>query len=312
MDEERAMELAAAQHGVISQNQARGLGASDDEIEYRVARRKFIPLHPGVYRVAGAPPTWRQRLVAACLSVGPVSAVSHRAAASLHGLWSPKDELVEVTVGRDRSPELVDVVSHRIADLTPRWVMTVDGVDVTTPARVLVDIGAVETIGNVARMLDRAVGRQLVSLAEVRSAMNAVARKGRTGVGPIRHLLAERGGARPGSVLEARMASLFMRHGLPEPVVEHTVLDVTGAFLARVDFAYPELRYAIEVDGYEAHVGLRAFGHDRARQNDLVDSGWTLHRFTWLDVERHPARVADRIRRRHSELLGTLNRKYAG
>jgi very-short-patch-repair endonuclease len=89
------------------------------------------------------------------------------------------------------------------------------------------------------------------------------------------------------------------------PVPEFTVLDQHGQFVGRVDFAYPELRYAIEVDGYEAHSSLQAFRHDRARQNDLVDLGWTVHRFTWDDVEHHPGRVAQRI-------LGRLSRNSSG
>jgi very-short-patch-repair endonuclease len=101
-------------------------------------------------------------------------------------------------------------------------------------------------------------------------------------------------------------------HGVPTPVPEHTVLDALGQFIGRVDFAYPELRYAIEVDGYESHSGLREFRHDRIRQNDLVDLGWTLHRFTWSEVDQLSGRVADRIRRQHRQLLGTLDRARSG
>jgi hypothetical protein len=196
---------------------------------------------------------------------------------------------------------------HRIADLSDRWIVRVDGVPVTTPARTLVDLGSVLPLGSVGTALDRALGRQLVSLAEVRAALNAVARKGRAGAGIIRALLKERQGAVTPSVLQARMATLIRLHGLPSPVPEHTVLDEHGGFVGRVDFAYPEVRYAIEVDGYEAHSSPRAFQQDRARQNDLVDLGWTVHRFTWADVDGHPGRVAARIR----QLLGTLRRPSA-
>jgi very-short-patch-repair endonuclease len=108
------------------------------------------------------------------------------------------------------------------------------------------------------------------------------------------------------------MASLLRRFQLPMPVPQHTVLDDHGGFVARVDFAYPELKYAIEVDGYAAHSELRAFRHDRSRQNDLVDSGWVVHRFTAKEIEDHPSRVAFRIAERHATLLGTLTRPQAG
>lgn len=307
MDARRAMDWAATQHGLVTRTQALSLGMTTRQLEYRVTERTLVAVHDGVYRCAGAPQTRSQRLLAACLAVGEPSAASHRSAGAVHGLWSMSDKHVEITVGRDRTPELAGFTVHRIADLSTRWIIEIDGVPVTTPARTLVDLGAVLPLGSVSRALDRAIGKQLVTLAEVRSVLNAVARRGRAGAGVIRLLLDQRQrGPGADTVLQARMRTLVRLHAVPVPVSEHTVLDEHGQFVGRVDFAYPELRYAIEVDGYEAHSSLRAFRHDRVRQNDLVDLGWTVHRFTWTDIDRHPARVAHRIRRRHSQLLGTL------
>jgi hypothetical protein len=308
MDDHEAMELAARQHALITYEQAARLGLTRDRLRHRIDAGLLVRVHEGVYRLVGAPSTGRQALLAACLAVGAPSAGSHRSAASVYGVWSIAADHVEITVTRDRAPELRGVSVHRIADLSARWITVVDGVPMTTPARTLVDLGAVLPLGSVGRALDRAIGRQLVSLDEVRAALDAVARKGRAGAGAIRALLDERqAGPRAASVLEARMRALISRHGLPEPVPEFTVLDEHGQFVGRVDFAYPELRYAIEVDGYAPHSSMRAFRHDRARQNDLVDQGWKVHRFTWDDVESRPARVANRI---HA-LLGTLKRVMA-
>ena len=312
MDDRMAMELAATQHSLITIEQAQQVGFSPDQIQRRLNAGVLIPAHVGVYKFASSASSREQRHLAACLAVGEVSAVSHRAAAAVHGMWLIPADLVEISVSRNRSPELEQVKVHRLADLSSRWIVTVDGVPVTSPARTLVDLGAVLPLGSVSRALDRAIGRQLASVAEVRSTMDAVARRGRAGVGVIRRLLDERSGPGTSSVLQARMSTLFRVHGLPAPVPEHTVLDGHGQFIGRVDFAYPELRYAIEVDGYESHAGLREFRHDRARQNDLVDHGWTLHRFTWTEVDRLSGRVADRIRNHHRQLLGTFNRARSG
>lgn len=313
MDERMAMELAATQHSLVTHSQARQLNLDADQIQYLLDRRILVSAHLGVYRFASGPETRPQLLLGACLAAGQPSAVSHRAAAAVHGIWTMPPNWVEISVGRDRTPELTGVVVHRLGDLSERWFTDIDGVPVTTPARTLVDLGAVLPLGSVSRALDRALGRQLASLTEICAALDAVARKGRAGVGIIRRLLDERADApSTGSVLQARMATLFLKHGLPTPVPEYTVLDDHGQFVGRVDFAYPEIHYAIEVDGYEAHSGLREFRHDRARQNDLVDLGWTLHRFTWTEVDQLSARVADRILRRRSQLLGTLDRTMSG
>lgn len=306
MDDAKAMELAASQHGLITFEQALSVGWTRHQVRHRLQNGVLGTVHEGVYRFTAVPQTWEQRLRAACLAMPSTVAVSHRSAAVFHGLWSDDDPVVEITVGRALSPELSGVVVHRIEDLAPRWIMSVRRVPVTTPARLIVDLGAVLPLHLVAVVFDRAVRRDIVSLPEVRSVIRAVARRGRTGVGVARALVAERTPGGSASKLECQMSEIVRRFSLPAPVAEHTVLDPYGQFIARVDFAYPELKYAIEVDGYEAHSERRAFEHDRARQNDLVDDGWTIHRFTWRDVGQHPGRVADRIRRRHHELLGTL------
>jgi REase_MTES_1575 len=110
-------------------------------------------------------------------------------------------------------------------------------------------------------------------------------------------------GEPPTGVLEARMARLIAAQGLPPAVPEYRVWTDAGQFVARVDFAYPELRLAIEVDGYEAHSSVEAFRHDRTRQNALVACGWTVLRFTWTEVDAgapHVGRTIWDARRRLS------------
>ncbi|HET9441816.1 MAG TPA: DUF559 domain-containing protein [Acidimicrobiales bacterium] len=63
----------------------------------------------------------------------------------------------------------------------------------------------------------------------------------------------------------------------------------------RIDFAYPDLGVAIEVDGYEKRATRAAFQHDTERQTALAALGWTVLRFTWHDVVRRPAYVAGTV-----------------
>jgi very-short-patch-repair endonuclease len=67
---------------------------------------------------------------------------------------------------------------------------------------------------------------------------------------------------------------VLVRAGLPSPVAQFRVFDEEG-FVARVDFAYPELRIAIEYDGL-GHGERRAFLSDRRRLNRLVAAGWIV------------------------------------
>jgi hypothetical protein len=260
--------------------------------------------YDNVYRLAGAPKTPSQRRLAAVLAVGALTAVSHRAAAEMLGIWVSTPPTTEISTTRAHSPELEGVrVVHRLEDLHERWITAVDGVPCTTVARTLVDLGAVLPENEVARCLDRALGRCLVTVSAVEAARKAVARRGRRGAGVIRRVLEPHLACEPvAGVFEARMARLISAQGLPPAVPEYEVWTEAGVFVARVDFAYPELRLAVEVDGFGPHSSLEVFRRDRRRQNALVSAGWTVLRFTWTEVDGGSPHVGATIRSAHRRL----------
>jgi hypothetical protein len=289
---------ADRQHGLVTKDQALGAGLMPHHVHDRIRNGRWVAVYDNVYRLVGAPPTMSQRRLAAVLAIGSLAAVSHRAAAEMHGLWTSTPPTVEISTNREHSPELDGVrVVHRLDDLSERWVTAVDRVPCTTVARTLVDLGAVLPDKEVARCLDRAMGRGLATVSEVETARRAVARQGRRGAGVIRRVLLPHLAGEPvAGVFEARMARLLTEQGLPPAVPEYRVWTDAGAFVARVDFAYPQLRLAIEVDGLSAHSSVDAFRHDRARQNALVSVGWTVLRFTWTEVDQGSQHVGSTIR----------------
>ena len=298
MDERAIGALARVQFGLISLDQVRRCGGSRDHAGRRVTTGLWERLHDGVFRITGAPTSYEQAVVAACLAIGVEAAASHRTAATLHGLLTFREPPVEVTTNRRRSPELVGVVVHRMADLNPRWVGERSGVSVTSAARTLVDLGAVCRPRTVEAALDRAIGRRLVTLRDVRDALVAVARQGRRGVGVLRPFLDERlGVAAPAGVMEARMSSLLQRAGIQGALQEYLVTDKHGGFVAVVDFAFPDAHLVVEVDGYEAHVPLAAFRDGKVRDRLLIAADWLPLHFSWREVDRQAPRVAADIRR---------------
>lgn len=297
MDHAKVGDLAAQQHGVVTFDQLVESGMEAHHAKHFIEEGFLERLHVGVFKVRGAPSSYKQQLVAGCLAIGPDAAASHRAAATLHGLLSYRDPAVEVTTTRQHSPELAGVVVHRLADLRERWVTSVDGVRVTTVARTLVDLGAVAAPRTVEVALDRAAGRRLVTYREVRDAMIAVARQGRRGVGTIRPLLVARiGEVVPAGVFEARMATLLRNAGLPPAEPEFVVVDEHGGFVAVVDFAYPDRQIAIEVDGYEFHSSPKAIADRNTRDRLLAAVEWVPLHFSWSEVESRSHRVATEIR----------------
>lgn len=295
--------MASGQIGLITHDQALDMGLSEKAIRHRVESGRWLRRHMGVYAVAGAPRSWEQDVLAACLAAAHGAVASHRAAAALWGLDGKRRDVVELSVSRPLCHRLRGVIVHRSTDLERSMPAIRAGIPTTSPMRTLVDLDAVMPPWNVERALDHALSRRLVTVAGVRRELDALARKGRRGAGVLRALLEDRGDSSFGtdSVLEARMLRLCRDHGLPLPVGQYDVRR-GSRLLGRVDFAFPDLRLAIEVDGYEHHTSLEAFQHDRARQNDLVAGGWTVLRFTWDDVTRRQEHVAAAVLR----LLGAL------
>src|SRR3954449_10038450 len=91
--------VAWRQYGVTTRAQLRGLGLSDDEIDYRIAVGRLRLIHRGVYAVGHHRIQPEGVWLAAVYAGGDGAVLSHRSAARLWGLL-PWDGHIEVTVPR--------------------------------------------------------------------------------------------------------------------------------------------------------------------------------------------------------------------
>jgi very-short-patch-repair endonuclease len=76
------------------------------------------------------------------------------------------------------------------------------------------------------------------------------------------------------------------------PVAQHAVRD-RGQFVARVDFAWPDHRLALEYEG-TWHGAPQQVPEDRERLNRLFTAGWRVIFVTKEDLRR-PERLLVRI-----------------
>ncbi|RZQ62894.1 DUF559 domain-containing protein [Amycolatopsis suaedae] len=81
--------------------------------------------------------------------------------------------------------------------------------------------------------------------------------------------------------------------GLPPPVPQFPVTDLAGRVVYRLDFAWPDLRIAVEYDGYAAHLDRR--GRDARRDEDLRRRGWIVIRADATDLH-DPSRLIAGVR----------------
>lgn len=287
-------DLGSRQHSLITLDQLRRIGLSEDAVRHRLDTGRLERLEPRLFRLAGGTDTWEQRVHAACLSVGPDAVACRRTAAVLWGLILLPDPPIEVAVPRPRVPQWVSARVFRSTDIIRAHRTEIDGIPVTTVPRTLVDLGAVVTDRLVEDAVDRAMVRQLTTIKELQQILDNVARQGRRGVGALRRAL-ESVDEGPESVLEMKLLRLIRVSTLPRPAVQHWV-EVNGRPRYRIDIAYPEAMVAIEADGREPHSAAVAFSADRERQSALEDLGWRFLRFTWHHVTRRQEWVVTRIR----------------
>ena len=235
--------------------------------------------------------------MAACLWGGEGTAASHSSAAKLWRLpGMPPDIHVVSQRTPTRLPAWVHV--HRVS-VAPLGIERVLGIPVVPPWRALLDLGACAA-GLVERALDESLRLGLVSLPQLRWALETYGGPGRRGTGVLGRLVAARGGPGtrylpPESELEAHLYRLVESSDLPRAERQYPLWD--GKNRRRLDLAFVPERVAVEVDGYWCHSGREAWQNDRTRDNAMIKLGWRTLRFTWEDLKVRPESVLADIRR---------------
>ncbi|WP_040338478.1 endonuclease domain-containing protein [Candidatus Blastococcus massiliensis] len=177
----------------------------------------------------------------------------------------------------------------RTASLDGDVVRPPRGLPRTSRVRTAVDLVRRGRVDDGIVLLDRLVTAGVVHLRDVRDAVAALPRcRGSR----LAREIAELADGLAGSPQETRLRLLLLRAGLPVPTAQYRVFDDEG-FVARVDFAYPELKVAIEYDG-AWHAEPGQFAKDRRRLNRLVAAGWRVIHVTAADL-REPDRLVRRI-----------------
>jgi hypothetical protein len=282
--------LARRQHGAFSRHQALALGLTRHQLDDSARTRRVERIGPGVYRMAGAPSTWEQRLLAAVLAAGPGALATHRSAAVLWGLDGARPGVVEISVPRHRRPRRrVGVRGARVdrpgagrPGPALRHPGDRPGQDADRPRR----RGPAGAAGPGGRRRDPAAAD---GLAPARRRPGPDARRGRNGTGRMRELLEERYGTTiPDSHFGRLVADLLVDAGLPAPEIEYDIRALDGRWLARADLAYPPERVAVELDSKRHHLNERAFEADPIRQNRVEIAGWTVLRYRWKAYSQRP------------------------
>lgn len=284
--------------GVIGLEEARRLGVSARALRQQVTAGRLHHPARGVFVDAAAARNPRTALRIAMFLAGEGTVVSHRSAAWLWDLVDQPPGRPTITVTATRSVRVPGVIVHRTDRLPPQRRHA--GFLVTEPDRTIVDVAARGTDALIDSLVDRALSRGLVTVAALDHATQPGGH--RRGVGSLRRRLSARGhlAVPEPSVLESRMGRILRRlareAGLPDAKPEVAWLD--GRY--RLDYAWPAVRLAVEVDGFTWHGSVTQMRRDYERRNRLTMVGWIFLIYTWPQVtdeaDRVMAEIADTYR----------------
>jgi very-short-patch-repair endonuclease len=278
MSERKAERKAAAQYGVISKHQALECGMSEHSIERRVQTGRWIRMHSGVYRLAGAPERWLARLMAAQLWGGEGTVISHRSAASLYELDGVSPGYVEVTLSSSKKVDGVIVHRDRYKQSGTRMIK---GFVVTSVERTLLDLCAVLSPTRCGRAVDDALRRRITTLERLLAICER--HRGKAGCRVLRQLIAlrDRRDEQVASRLETRLLRILKRVD-PKIVPQHPVAIGDQKYF--IDFACPDRMTGFEAHSIEWHLGEEQLKSDVRRDRRLRIAGWKILYFCRDDI----------------------------
>lgn len=301
--EKRLRAWLHSHHHVIGAAEARRQGATAVVVRSMLDRGEWDHLYQGVYRDTATPRGPYQELRGAHVASGGLTVASHLSAAWEWGLLRDPPARPEVTIRRGNlDPRRFKALTvHLSKDLELGTAVERNALLVTNPLRTMVDIAGFASPRQLTEAIDSGLAVGLFGIDALEAEIDRLSKHGRNGVAVLRRHLLDRGyvGAPTPSVLESRMWRLIRGTGLPLPTLELHV-HVDGAY--RLDSAWPEIRLAIEVDGYRWHCSPERMSNDATRRNRLQRAGWTVLVYTWRDLVTEPGRVAREIIETHRRL----------
>jgi very-short-patch-repair endonuclease len=283
---------ACRYHGITT---GEALRLTQRQIDGCVATGTLERRYESVFADPAYPRSAVQDLAAAVAAGGFWCAAWARSSAVMWNLLDDHPASPEVVVPYRRPRTIAGATVHRSRALDASMITTRDHVRVVKPLVTVLDLGVVLSPVEVADVIIRGRRIRLFSVDDVRATIARTARPGRTGIRVARaavELIMI--GDRPAeSELEFRFHIGPARHGLPPYRYQHLVRIGRGKFF--IDFAYPEVMLAIEVDGYENRDSKESLAYDNDRGNQLSLAGWHVMRFVWDRVVNDPAGVAVQI-----------------
>ncbi|MFZ4719525.1 MAG: hypothetical protein ACOYMR_08865, partial [Ilumatobacteraceae bacterium] len=232
-------------------------------------------------------------MAVATLACNAAGIAGYESAALLHQVDGNWGEPLVLLLIAPRRIHLERVTVH-VGPLDPADVVEIDGIPCTNLERTLCDLGSV--INEFAlRLAFEWYWRARPDLATLQAAVDRLHRPGQHGTKAIQELIVDSRlkGRATESALEVRLDTILSE--IEGVVRQYEVRDADGRFVARVDFAIPELRLAIEAHSRQFHDSPEAIEKDEARHERLIAADWRTQYVTSAEM-RDPCKVRSTVR----------------
>jgi len=251
-------------------------------------RTGYRRIYRNVYLPIGVELTASIRAEAAFLWSDGSAVVCGASAAAVHGNpWISADRPAELI--REWRSAPTGIILH--ADtLCPGESTVLGGIQVTTPARTVFDIGRRVHTSRAVELID--VLLRNCSMSEVREV--ASRHRGARGIRRLMNVLSL---ADPGaeSVQETRLRMCLVGAGLPRPETQIELCGPDGRTI-RLDMGWREQRVAAEFDGAQHWGDSVQHRRDIERQENIASMGWRLVRVSRDQLINQPLAVVHRVR----------------
>lgn len=218
-------------------------------------------------------------------------------AARLCGLPVPaEDERIHVAVpSRTPTPLRIRGMAIHEYDIPRQQVWVFRDFAMVRPERLFLELAALLPRLDLIIAGDQMLRAELATIVSIEAFLRRCYR--RRGVRKARAAcpLLEKKADSPG---ETRLRMLIVDAGLPRPVANRDIFDsLTGAWLARPDLSYPDLKIAIQYEGRHHQEDRVQYVYDTERDARIELEGWIVIRVPAETLFRHPPAIVDKVRR---------------
>lgn len=282
-----ASRMAARQKTLLTTEQLFGCGLGDDGVAYRVKAGRLHVVFRGVYSFGCGELPHLARELAGLMACGERSFVSHRSGAFVWGLRDVPPPEVEVSVVDRGCRSRKGLGVHRVRAVDRRELRKHEGLWVSSPARVCLEIAATAP-SELPDVIDAGLANRLLTRRDLEAVLRR--HRGRRGTARLAEILGDESAM---TITRSRVEKAFLKlirdARLPLPEVNVRL----GPY--EPDFLWREQRLIVELDSYGFHGGPNAFQNDREKDLYYRDARFDVLRPTRAHVIQEPAVVLVRV-----------------